>query len=86
MADVHCGCPPDQALERYKDTAVSESERIEEQFEDLIAGLDLDAPLTFHVGLDVKAAQHLEGALPGHRGAPRHLSTIFLKYLLISNI
>lgn len=56
MADVHCGCPPDQALERYKDTAVSESERIEEQFEDLIAGLDLDAPLTFHVGLDVKAA------------------------------
>ena len=35
---------------------MSESERIEEQFEDLIRGLDLDAPLTFHVGLDVKAA------------------------------
>jgi hypothetical protein len=42
-----------QALQPYRDTAVTESERIEEDFDSLIATLDLDAPFVFHIGLDV---------------------------------
>ena len=43
-----------QALQPYRDTAVSESEHIEEEFDDLIKVLDLEAPFTFHIGLDVQ--------------------------------
>ena len=51
---VTAACLRAQALQPYRDTAVSESERIEEEFDDLIAVLDLQAPFTFHIGLDVQ--------------------------------
>ena len=43
-----------QALGKYSDTAIDGSERIEEDFELLKGKLDLDQPLVFHVGLDVR--------------------------------
>ncbi|CAK0765119.1 hypothetical protein CVIRNUC_003226 [Coccomyxa viridis] len=42
------------ALGQYSDTAIDGSERIEEDFEFLKGKLDLDQPLVFHVGLDVR--------------------------------
>jgi hypothetical protein len=43
-----------QALQKYKDTAIAESERIEEQFDDLIKDFDLDSSFVFHIGLDIQ--------------------------------
>ncbi|KAK9909292.1 hypothetical protein WJX75_000086 [Coccomyxa subellipsoidea] len=42
------------ALQKYKDTAIAESERIEEQFDDLIKDFDLDSSFVFHIGLDIQ--------------------------------
>ena len=43
-----------QALQKYKDTAIAESERIEEQFDDLIKDFNVDSSFTFHIGLDIQ--------------------------------
>ncbi|CAL8467961.1 g7499 [Coccomyxa elongata] len=42
------------ALQRYKDTIITESEHIEEDLDTLISALDLDSAFTFHIGLDVQ--------------------------------
>lgn len=44
---------PAQALKRFEQTAVSESEKIEENIEQLLAGFSLDGPLAYSVTLDV---------------------------------
>ena len=43
-----------QALTAYNTTAIAGSERIEEDFDTLKARLDMEQPLVFHVGLDVR--------------------------------
>ena len=47
------GQQPAQALKRFEQTAVSESEKIEENIEQLLAGFSLDGPLAYSVTLDV---------------------------------
>ena len=44
---------PVQALKRFEQTAVSDSEKIEENIEQLLAGFSLNGPLTYSVTLDV---------------------------------
>lgn len=43
-----------QALEKFKATAIAESERIEEDINTLSKGLDVEGSFTFHVSLDVQ--------------------------------
>lgn len=46
-------CAPVQALKEYKAIGISNSEKIESPFEELIDGFNVDAPLVFTIGLDV---------------------------------
>jgi hypothetical protein len=46
--------PGAQALSRYADTAVPDSEKIEEPIEELRARFRLDAPFTYSVAVDVQ--------------------------------
>ena len=50
---LHDRSHPAQALKRFEQTAVSESEKIEENIEQLLAGFSLDGPLAYSVTLDV---------------------------------
>lgn len=66
-----------QALQKYRDTAIDESERIEEEFDVLIKAFDLDSSFIFHVGLDVQPTHSWKA--PYRDLKARHVLLIMVK-------